>query len=280
MTISDVTIQDISHSSSSVIGLYLLDNTSITNLTMSGIGRFGIYADATVAAAAITLDIDGLDYTGKDSATEIDYAVEVMNGVQMTMTNSSIINCSGNAGYLCFGGYWLARPPALRRQPQIFKLQIQHSQTNFINVALGMSASENGTTASASGCDFNITTGGYQIDSYSASTLNFENNYWNTTSATEISDAINLAGAGSVDYVPFYMDAGMTTTSDNYLSNLAFSAGTLDSAFDAEDLAYVLTVPFENATITVTPTAIDSGCNHHGRWNDGGKRRGIRRNQF
>ncbi len=62
------------------------------------------------------------------------------------------------------------------------------------------------------------------------------------------------------DFVPYYMDAGMTTSSADYLEDLTFSAGTLDSDFDSGDLTYTLTVPYASTSITVTPTAFDSGA--------------------
>jgi len=258
LTLSSVTINDVTHTSASVIGVYVLEDTTLTNVTMSNIGRFGIYSDAATAASAIDLTIDGLDYSGKNSATEIDYAVEAMNGVQMTMTNSSIVNCSG----LSTGTPQIASVAVVgatgASAPATTDIQITNTEftNNYINVALGMSSSENGSTASASGCSFDVVAGGYNIDTYSASALNFENNYWGTTSATEIDGTIHINGSsGSVDYIPYYMENTLTTTTDNYLQNLAFSAGTLDSAFDSGDLAYTLTVPYSVSSITATPTA-------------------------
>ncbi|MGA7720281.1 MAG: FlgD immunoglobulin-like domain containing protein [Ignavibacteriaceae bacterium] len=70
------------------------ENMTISNNTLSNIGRIGIYFYGTGVTAGV---VNNNNFTGKGNGNWLDYGVEVEGGANAIITNNTITNCTGVA---------------------------------------------------------------------------------------------------------------------------------------------------------------------------------------
>lgn len=69
-------------------------NMSLTNNTLSNIGRIGLYIYGAAANAGV---ISGNSYTGKGDGNWLDYGIEIEGGAHATITGNTVTDCRGVA---------------------------------------------------------------------------------------------------------------------------------------------------------------------------------------
>ncbi|MCH7526291.1 MAG: right-handed parallel beta-helix repeat-containing protein [Planctomycetes bacterium] len=179
-------------------------NWTITNNTLTNIGRNGIFA---FGAGVTNSVIDGNTYTGKGVGDQLDYGVELGGGAVATVTNNTITQCRGVAssdGSISVGMLITT----------FFGEGTAGDLTgNFINdntgaIAAGFDSSDTSTVVvndnDLSGSD------SFAVQNTSASTiLNASANWWGANDPATVASLVD----GSVDYTP-WLDVGTDTSGD------------------------------------------------------------------
>jgi hypothetical protein len=218
-------------------------NVNVSNCTLTGIGRIGVYYYGTGITGST---VNNNTYTGKGVGDWLDYGVEVEDGAMVTISNNTISGCVGvasvdgstSAGILAttyFGGGT--------------KITVTGNNIfgNYDGVAIGYMPPDT-TTAIVN--NNNLAGNTFGVDNYGAPQVNAELNWWGTADSTVIATLVN----GSVDY-------------SDYLSSAAALIGTIGSG-GSDGVVVSGTMVAPNASITA-PSAIGFGPFKPG-WNFAG----------
>ena len=171
----------------------------VTNSTFDNIGRVGVIYFGTGTGT-----FDNNVYTGKGFGNWLDYAVEVGGGAVATISNNVITDCLGvasvdsstSAGVLV-STYYGAGSGAV--------IYDNTFEDNFTAIAVGFDAMD---TSTVSAYDNQFINNDFGISS-TAPAVDADSNYWGTAVSSEIAAQVDA----TVDFDPYWVDAGMTILS-------------------------------------------------------------------
>ncbi len=185
----------------------------ISNSSFNNIGRIGV-----IYFGAGTGTFDNNVYTGKGTGDWLDYAVEVGGGAVATISNNVITDCLGvasvdgstSAGVLV-STYYGAGSGAV-----IYDNTFEENSTA---IAVGYDEYD---TSTVSAYDNQFINNDFGISS-TAPAVDADSNYWGTAVSSGVAAQVDL----TVDFDPYWVDAGMTL-----LSNVTPATVFVDDSFD------------------------------------------------
>jgi uncharacterized repeat protein (TIGR02543 family) len=183
-------------------------NMTISNNTLSNIGRIGIYMNGPSVTNAI---ITGNTYTGKGLGNWLDYGIEVERGAHATISNNTI---SENLGIASVDGSTSAGIMATT----YFAPGTQATITNntLLNNSAGIAVGYDSTDGTSVTAHQNTFAGNAYGITSSHPIVNAIQNWWgNAAGPASTGNPIGLGDSVSANvvYSPFYLDAAKSTLS-------------------------------------------------------------------
>ena len=242
-------------------------NMTISNNTLSNIGRIGIYMNGTgITNATIT----GNTFTGKGPGDWLDYGIEVEGGANATITHNKVTDCkgiasvdnSGSAGFLATTYF----APGTQST-----IEYNDFQNNSVDLAVGYDETDVTTVVahnnSFTGSDFGVST--------TAPPVNATCNWWGTANGNAIQTKTEgtvtyngwLSSGGDSDSGPGFTPTGscngtpvaITLSSASNVSCPGTSTGAIDISVSGGSGSYAYTwSPTGASTQDLTGIAVGS----------------------
>ena len=190
------------------------DNVDITGCTFTGIGRIGVlYFGPGITNSTYS----GNTYVGKGDGDWLDYALDVGSGPNVTITGSTISDCTGVASSdnstscgIMVTDYWKGWCPAY------ISTEATITENNIFGCTAGIGVGYDDTDASVVVAHYNNLVGNdYGVDS-TAPLVDATYNWWGSSSGPYHA-TLNPAGTGDavsdyVDFEPWLLEVPTVTT--------------------------------------------------------------------
>ena len=201
-TIEKLVIMNIKFDQITGTGIYLAGNATVKTVSLTAIGRIGVFVGVGATAAVI----EGVTYVGKGPGVWLDYGIEVGRGGVATITTADISRAEGVASDgSTSSGIYVTTFFALGTKATITNSYI-HDNTFGITVGYDV----NDTSVVTAHKNNIIKNSVFGVKSTSgAVTTDATENWWGSSNPADVAAKVST----KVTYLPYYVDEDRTTLS-------------------------------------------------------------------